>query len=84
MTTRLPPQCLACEHWISPFERDDADSQREQPTQICAAFHLADGGIPDAIWWNEADHREPHQGDHGIRWQSLGGADFPDWALAAK
>lgn len=34
----------------------------------CAAFP---DGIPDDIWWDSVDHRKPHQGDHGIRFEPI-------------
>lgn len=76
MTTRLPPQCLACAHWQSPFDRGD---MTEEPTQLCTAFPK---GIPYRIWWNKADHRQPYQGDNGIRWQPMDSdTQFPEYAL---
>lgn len=81
MTSRPPPQCLACVHWVSPLDRDDPDAAEAEPTQVCAAFPLADGGIPDDIWWNRADHRQPYEGDHGIQFEADEGMTFPEWAL---
>jgi hypothetical protein len=26
-------------------------------------------GIPDDIYWNRFDHRKPHGGDHGVRYE---------------
>lgn len=73
MTSRPPTQCVSCEHWVSPLDADgDGD------VQTCAAFPA---GIPDEIWWNRFDHRQPHEDDHGIQWESLDGAVFPEWAL---
>lgn len=82
MTSRPPPQCLSCKHWVSPLDREDEDAQKPEPTQTCTAFPLPDG-IPDEIWWNRADHRQPYDGDQGIRWES-DGAEFPDWAMASE
>jgi 2'-5' RNA ligase len=50
---------------------------REEP--FCAAFP---DGIPADIWGNEFDHRQPHDGDHGLRWESNQGAAFPTYAFA--
>lgn len=82
MISRPPSQCLSCKHWISPLDRKDDNARGPEPTQVCAAYPLADGGIPDDIWWNRADHRNPQSGDHGLRWESLGGAKFPEWAMS--
>lgn len=73
MTSRPMPQCLACKHWFSPLDREGDDE-----TQTCAAFP---DGIPDDIWWNRADHRQPYDGDNGIQWEALDGATFPEWAM---
>ena len=43
----------------------------------CIHFHLNKkttcdvfpGGIPDDIYWNRFDHRRPHGGDHGVRYE---------------
>lgn len=79
MTSRLPPQCLSCAHWTSPLDR--AGHTAEPTTQTCAAFTA---GIPDDVWWNRVDHREPVDGDNGVRWESLDGAEFPDWAMSGE
>lgn len=79
MTTRPSPQCLTCRHWVSPLQRDDEDAKSAEPTQICDAFRT---GIPDEIWANRADHREPYEGDQGIQFEANPGMTFPDWALA--
>ena len=71
MTSRPPPQCLSCRHWVSPLDR-------EGDAQTCSAFPV---GIPDDIWWNRADHRQPVEGDNGIQWESLDGATFPEYAM---
>lgn len=73
VTSRPPPQCLSCTHWVSPLDRDGDDE-----TQTCAAYP---DGIPDDIWWNKTDHRQPAKGDHGIQWES-DGAEFPEWAMS--
>jgi hypothetical protein len=80
MTSRPPPQCLSCKHWVSPLDHGDTAHEPE-PVQTCAAFPDA---IPDDVWWNKVDHRQPVEGDGGIRWESLDGAEFPDWALEAQ
>lgn len=80
MTSRLPPQCLSCGHWVSPLDRTDPNASEDEPTQTCSAFPLP-GGIPDDIWWNRFDHRQPHAGDHGIQWAPDGDAEFPEYAM---
>lgn len=44
---------------------------------VCAAFP---GWIPDAIQMNKVDHRQPFEGDQGIRFEPA--ADVPLEALA--
>jgi len=73
MTSRPEIQCVSCIHWRSPLDRDD-----QQDAQLCAAFAT---GIPDDIWWGRFDHRQPHEGDHGIRWEPDGDMKFPEWAI---
>ena len=67
-------QCSTCRHFRSPFSREDGDFSGG-PT--CTAFPDA---IPDEIWWNRLDHREPVPGDGGVTWDS-DGQEFPEWAL---
>jgi len=50
------PQCLNCKHL-----HDDL--------RTCDAFTLA---IPDEIYANEHDHREPFRNDNGIRFEPKG------------
>lgn len=56
-------QCSACRHFRSPFDtvgKDDAS---------CAAFTDV---IPREVYFNTLDHREPIEGDNGVRWESNG------------
>ncbi len=69
MTSRPIPQCLTCAHY-----RPSVGN-----AQTCAAYPRS---IPDAIWWNEADHRQTQPGDHGTTWKSRDGAEFPDYAMS--
>jgi hypothetical protein len=68
-------------HYLSPLDRDDSQPPEDDAVgaagQICAAFP---SGIPDEIWWNHADHREPYPGDGGIMWET-NGLPFPVYAL---
>jgi hypothetical protein len=63
-------------HFRSPFSRADGDFSGG-PT--CAAFP---DGIPDEVYGNVLDHRQPIDGDHGVRWTS-DGREFPEYALAS-
>lgn len=81
MTSRTAGQCYFCRHWISPLDRGDAEARAAEPTQICKAFP---NGIPEEIWWNRADHRNPFAGDGGIQWAPDGeGVEFPSEAMIA-
>lgn len=73
MTSRPIPQCLTCEHFRSPLDAARPDA----PEQTCDAFPDPER-IPDDIWWNHRDHRDPAPGDHGIQWEPREGAAFPD------
>jgi hypothetical protein len=41
---------------------------------LCKAFPA---GIPDVIFNNEFDHRQPYEGDHGIRFEAEEGFVSP-------
>jgi hypothetical protein len=41
------------------------------------------GGIPDDIYWNRFDHRRPHEGDHGVRYEQGEPGGAPDESKAA-
>lgn len=75
MTTRPQSQCGACARYRSPFSPENTDGL-DGP--FCAAFP---GGIPDQVFNNEVDHRQPVVGDHGLRWIARDGADFPTYAF---
>src|SRR5262245_37799855 len=78
MTARIPPQCVTCARFRSPF---DADDPMAAPLQTCDAYP---DGIPDAIWWNTVDHREAQDGDHGLQWAPIAdGVEFPEFVLEA-
>jgi hypothetical protein len=78
MTYGPTAQCFTCTHYRSPFARPAGQPGPAGPT--CAAFPA---GIPTAVLDNSVDHRDPVDGDHGIRWES-NGQPFPTWALAAR
>jgi hypothetical protein len=58
MTFIAMPLCAGCK----PSNRDGSWDFR------CAAFP---DGIPEAITMSEADHREPFEGDRGIRFETI-------------
>lgn len=72
MTIGSASQCGFCTHFRSPIGTD-----RKEP--FCAAFP---DGIPDKVYGNRVDHRQPVDGDHGVRWESDGG-EFPEYAFEA-
>ena len=59
MTFLGMPICLGCHH----FNR-----AAPGPSFGCAAFPV---GIPDEIFESRADHREPFDGDQGIRFDPV-------------
>ena len=74
MTSRIQPQCLpSCARFRSYLTTG-------APGRRCEAFP---DGIPEAIWSNRVDHRQPVEGDHGLRWTPREGAEFPQYALDA-
>lgn len=62
MTTPLPPICTHC-MWLI---REQPGGLRRDGSDRCGAFP---DGIPQAILDNEADHRQPVDGDQGIRFE---------------
>jgi hypothetical protein len=79
MTSQAQSQCAACEHFRSPF---DSPETFDAPGPTCAAFPA---GIPDAVYANRFDHRQPIDGDHGVRWAARApGVEFPEYALATN
>lgn len=74
MTTGPKSQCGACVHYRSPFSAENKD---HLTGPFCAAFPV---GIPDEVYRNGLDHRQPIHGDHGVRWTS-NGEEFPEWAF---
>lgn len=79
MTARAQAQCTpSCRRYRSSFSTENT-AGLEGP--FCAAFP---DGIPDDIWTNRFDHRQPHEGDHGLQWESNDGLAFPTYALSVS
>ena len=70
MTSGPRAQCDACVHLRLDGNIDDP--------LTCDAFPA---GIPDEIYDNEQDHREPIEGDHGIQFEAKAGDQFPEYAF---
>lgn len=68
MTTGPMSQCFACTRLVA-----------ELGNWHCAAFP---DGIPANVKRNGQDHRQPIDGDHGIRWKARDGQTFPEYASA--
>jgi len=76
VTSRIQPQCApTCARYRSPLNPDTPEGL---PKPWCAAFPE---GIPASIWNNLVDHRQPVDGDHGLRWLSKDGAPYPEHVL---
>lgn len=74
---RLGTQCQLCRHreGFAPPRASAGDDLVPEPRPACRAFPA---GIPDAITLDKFDHRKPHRGDRGIRWEPvLPGLAFP-------
>jgi len=63
MTTIAMPICLGCTHY---------DRTAPGPGIRCTAFP---DGVPDGIYLSAADHRQPFEGDRGIRFEPIEEAD---------
>jgi hypothetical protein len=63
-------QCHACRHLVPEFGR-----------WHCAAF---EGGIPTEVVDNTLDHRQPVDGDGGIRFEAKPGDEFPAYAFRRR
>ena len=79
MTTGPRSQCDTCARLRSPWEK--TGDQFGEGGPFCAAFPAQEGGIPDVVYNNGADHRQPVDGDHGIRWLAKAGETFPECAF---
>lgn len=74
MTTGPRSQCDPCVHFVSWLDTPDMDG-----VSHCAAFP---DGIPDPVYDNTLDHRQPIEGDHGVRFEANPGDAWPEWAIA--
>jgi 2'-5' RNA ligase superfamily protein len=75
MTARVQSQCTpSCSRWRSPLQPGAAVD-----VPACTAFPA---GIPQVIWENQFDHRNPYPGDNGLQWLATPGYEFPEYALA--
>lgn len=70
MTIGPRSQCHACRHLRGRRSFDDPFT--------CDAFP---DGIPDEVYDNERDHRQPIPGDHGIQFSAKAGDEFPAYAF---
>jgi hypothetical protein len=77
VTTGPTSQCGTCVHFISPF------SDRAQPGATGPACDAFPAGIPDVVYRMGVDHRQPVDGDQGVRWSPRPGMAYPEQALAA-
>jgi len=70
VTTGPRSQCTTCARYRSPFSEENT---RGLDDSFCAAFP---DGIPDDVYNNALDHRQPVTGDHGLQW-TTNGQEFP-------
>lgn len=76
MTVGPRSQCSACINLVPLTEEQWRSTTRVQRT--CTAFPT---GIPEAVFGNELDHRQPVEGDRGIQFEAKPGDEFPEYAL---
>jgi hypothetical protein len=62
---KFASQCVFCKH-LRPVERD----------WQCVTFP---DGVPDDVYYNRHDHRQPYPGDQGIRWEPAEEGDEDFW-----
>lgn len=77
MTIGPRSQCDTCTRFRSPFSPENTAGLKGP---FCAAFPA---GIPDKVFYMGVDHRQPVQGDHGLRWKS-NGDPYPERSLATS
>ena len=68
-------QCAACKRFRS-WASEENVLGLDGP--FCEAFP---GGIPDEVYENQADHRQPIPGDNGVRFAAKPGDEFPTYAF---
>ncbi len=73
MSSRVQAQCTpSCSRFRSIFSAEGMARHAAEP--FCAAFP---DGIPDVIWTNRFDHRQPYEGDHGLQWLAVDEQVYP-------
>lgn len=76
--TQATSQCATCVRFTSTFARGHGPDGTYSLPSNCAAYPV---GIPEEIYENLLDHREPLPDDHGLQWSS-NGIPFPEYAMA--
>lgn len=74
MTTGPLSQCGTCQRLRSPFSAEATG----QLGPWCEAFPT---GIPEPVYDNTLDHRQPLDGDHGLQWLARPGVTYPDTTI---
>ena len=79
MTAQAQSQCApSCARYRSFLS---AENVTGLDGPFCAAFP---DGIPDVIYDNGFDHRQPYEGDHGLQWEQRDGYTFPAYAFSPE
>lgn len=60
--------CVSCKHF-------NAEESQKLGKNVCSAFPL---GVPFEIFMGFDDHREPFEGDNGIKWEPKPGFRYLD------
>jgi len=64
------PLCDFCKH----YRGYQIDKAAGNVRFICDAFPT---GIPQEIYFEQGDHRQPYDGDHGIHFEKIEGKTLP-------